>query len=98
MAVKVLIKRKFKEGSARDGVQLILQARSNAIGQPGYISSETLSGCDDPNQITVVTMWQNANDWENYKNSEVRVQHETRFEPLLDAPPEYEKYLLGLPV
>lgn len=49
MAVKVLIKRKIKDGKINDASKLLIKARYNAMGQPGYISSETLSGCDDSN-------------------------------------------------
>jgi len=42
MAVKVLIKRKVKDGKLNEVSKLLIKARYNAIGQQGYISSETL--------------------------------------------------------
>jgi heme-degrading monooxygenase HmoA len=96
MAVKVLIKRKFKEGNLKAGYQLVTQARYNAMKQDGYISSETLSDLSDPNKIMVVSMWHNIDNWNSWTNSEARKETEAEFEKLLDAPTEYEMYNLGV--
>ena len=68
MAVKVLIKRKIKDGKINDASKLLIKARHNAMGQPGYISSETLSGCDDPNNVVIISMWQRIENWNQWKN------------------------------
>jgi heme-degrading monooxygenase HmoA len=96
MAVKVLIKRKIKNGKLNEASKLLIKARYNAMDQPGYISSETLSGCDDPNNVVVVSMWQKIENWNQWGKSEVRAENESKFEPLLDGAVEYETYNLGL--
>ena len=96
MAVKVLIKRKMADGKLNEVSQLLNKARYNAMGQPGYISSETLSGTDDPNNVVVVSMWQKIEHWDQWKNSDARAENEAKFEALLDGPTEYETYNLGL--
>ena len=96
MAVKILIKRKIKDGKINEASKLLIKARYNAMSQPGYISSETLSGCDDPNNVLVISMWQGIENWNQWKNSDLRAENETAFEALLDGPPEYETYNLGL--
>ena len=96
MAVKVLIKRKVKDGKLNEVSKLLIKARYNAIGQQGYISSETLSGCDDPNNVVVISMWQRIENWNQSKNGDLRAESETAFEALLDGPTEYETYNLGL--
>jgi len=96
MAVKVLIKRKIKEGKLNDASKLLIKARYNAMGQPGYISSETLSGCDDSNNVLVISMWQRIENWNQWKNGDLRAENETAFEALLDGSTEYETYNLGL--
>ena len=96
MAVKVLIKRKIKNGKLNDASKLLIKARYNAMGQPGYISSETLSGCDDPNNVVVISMWQRIENWNQWKNGDLRAENETAFEALLVGPTEYETYNLGL--
>ncbi|MBC8434128.1 MAG: antibiotic biosynthesis monooxygenase [Desulfobacterales bacterium] len=96
MAVKVLIKRKVKEGKLNEASKLLTKARYNAMGQQGYISSETLSGCDDPNNVVVVSMWQRIENWNQWKNGDLRAENETAFEAFIDGPTEYETYNLGL--
>lgn len=96
MAVKVLIKRKIKDGKLNDASKLLIQARYNAMGQKGYISSETLSACDDPNYVLVISMWQRIEDWDQWINDDLRKENEAAFEALLDGPIEYETYNLGL--
>jgi heme-degrading monooxygenase HmoA len=96
MAVKVLIKRKIKDSKLNEASKLLIKARYNAMGQQGYISSETLSGCVDQNNVVVVSMWQKIENWNQWGKSEVRAENESKFEPLLDGTVEYETYNLGL--
>jgi heme-degrading monooxygenase HmoA len=96
MAIKVLIKRKIKDGKMNELSKLLIKARYDAMGQQGYISSETLSGCDDQNNVVVVSMWQKIENWNQWEKSELRAENETKFESLLDGPVEYETYNLGL--
>jgi hypothetical protein len=42
MIVKVMIKRKIKEGKAREVFALLNKFRADAMNQKGYISGETL--------------------------------------------------------
>ena len=97
MAVKILIKRKFKDGNLRAASRLLINNRKGAMQQPGYISSETMQRLENPNQITVTSMWQDINSWETWKNSEARVANENEVKNVLAEPTEYEYYSLGLP-
>ncbi len=96
MAVKILIKRKFKSGSLKEASQMLIRARSNAMGHNGYISSETLSNFDDPNTVIVVSMWQRLEDWNTYKSSPERRNNEEENATLLETPTQYETFNLGL--
>ncbi|MFC1885772.1 antibiotic biosynthesis monooxygenase family protein [Thermodesulfobacteriota bacterium] len=96
MAIKVLIKRKIADGKLNEASKLLYKARYNAMGQPGYISSETLSGIDNPNIVVVVSMWQKIENWDLWKNSNVRAETEVVLEALLDGQTEYEAYNLGM--
>ena len=49
MAIKVFIKRKIKDGQLQEASRLISKTRYGAMGQKGYISSETLTGHSDQN-------------------------------------------------
>ena len=66
--------------------------------QSGYISSETLRSLDDPNQVVVVSMWDNIETWNDWKNSEIRKANENDFKDYLVGETQYEHYSLGLPL
>ena len=96
MAVKILIKRKFKEGEFKAGCKLITKVRYSAMNQKGYISSETLSDIEDSNKLVVASMWQDLDSWDEWTRSELRKEHEGEIQKILDGPTEYEKYNLGV--
>lgn len=98
MAVKILIKRKIKDGNMQAAARLLINNRTGAMTQPGYISSETMRSLDDPTQVAVMSMWQNKEDWQAWKNSDTRKANEAEFEEYLVGPIEYEHYSLGLPM
>jgi heme-degrading monooxygenase HmoA len=97
MAVKILIKRKFKDGNMRAASRLLINNRSAAMKQPGYISSETLRNLDDKDQVVVVSMWENMEAWNAWKNSETRKANVAEFEDYFVGETGYEHYSLGLP-
>lgn len=98
MAIKILIKRKIKDGNLRAASRLLINNRTGAMNQPGYISSETMRSLDDPDLIAVVSMWQTREAWESWKNSETRLANETEFKDYVVGSTEYEYYSLGLPL
>ena len=98
MAVKILIKRKFKDGNMKAASRFLINHRNGAMEQSGYISSETLRSIDDPDQIVVVSMWDDLESWEAWRNSDVRKANEAEFKDYLIGEAEYEHYSLGLPL
>lgn len=96
MAVKILIKRKFKESDISKISKILITARYGAMQQEGYISSETMWDHDDPNKVVVASMWQTRENWNKWKNSKKRKSIESEFKDLLEGPAEYEDYFLGL--
>jgi heme-degrading monooxygenase HmoA len=98
MAVKILIKRKFKNGNMRAASRFLINNRTGAMKQAGYISSETLRSIDDQDQVVVVSMWENMEAWQAWKNSETRKANEEEFKEYLTGETVYEHYSLGLPL
>ena len=96
MTVKILIKRKIKGIAMAEVSKMLIQARTNALGKNGYISSETLSNYDNPNEILVVSMWRSKADWDVYREDQTRMNFERECEQLFDSPTEYSVYNLGL--
>ncbi|MFO7962615.1 MAG: antibiotic biosynthesis monooxygenase family protein [Desulfobacterales bacterium] len=98
MAVKVLIKRKFKDDNLRAASRFLVNNRIGAMKQPGYISSETLRNIDDPNTVLVISMWEDLKAWEAWETSYTRKANEDEFKGYLIGETEYESYSLGLPM
>lgn len=96
MAIKVLIKRKFKTGSRKEISQLLNRARYTAMGMKGYLSSETLTDLHDADRIAVASMWRTLEDWQNWKNNSSRAEIMSEMEKILAGPEEFEEYEMGM--
>ena len=96
MAIKVLIKRQIKEECMKDASNMLMKARSVAMLQKGYISTETLSSVNDRCLVLLLSMWQSEADWENYKASAARQDNEKKFSEILDGETQYEVFNMGL--
>jgi len=95
MAVKVIIKRRFKEGNEKEFFALLKKFRSEAMDQEGYITGETLVGFDDPQNVLVIATWQNRDNWLKWKEDSDRKANEALLQQYLERPTEYEVYVLG---
>ena len=95
MAVKVLIKRYFKDDSVSDAMTLVNDFRKNAMNQSGYISGETWVNHYDPRNITVLSTWQTVEDWIRWQESDERDANEARLRHLQAQPATFEIYDLG---
>ena len=92
MAVRVFIKRHFKEGQVHKAASLLKEFRQSAMIRPGYVSGETLVNHYDANCIVVVSTWADVEDWIRWQNSEDRDRNEERIEQFLDKPTVYEVF------
>jgi heme-degrading monooxygenase HmoA len=96
MAVKVLIRRTFTHATTKDISAMLIQARSNAMKQEGYITSETLTSAKDPNTIMVIAMWRSIADWHNYRDSAARQENERKYSEIIQGETQYEEFQMGL--
>ncbi len=95
MIVKVMIKRKIKEGKAREVFALLNKFRSEAMIQKGYITGETLMNHDNPREILVISMWQDMENWLKWRENPERKANETLLERWLEEPTAYESYIFS---
>ena len=95
MAVKVLITRRFKPDAMKKSYHLLMELRSLATLQRGYISGQTLLSVADPSKVTVVSTWTSGKRWDEWYGSLKRKEFCTRVEPLLEAPEEVEVFMVG---
>ena len=83
MAIEVFIKRRVKQGEhAQKLVPLILQMRTLALHQPGYISGKTLCDLEHPGDCLVISRWETVDDWNRWKQSKERTDIEIKIEAL----------------
>lgn len=93
MSIEVLIKRKVKQGGqARQLIPLILQLRSIATRQPGYISGTTLSNIEHPEECLVVSKWESVEHWERWRHSKERADIDGKIDALTGEKTEYNIY------
>jgi heme-degrading monooxygenase HmoA len=100
MGIEVLIRRKFIAEKAKDVAPLMVQLRSLARSQPGYISSESLKCIEPPEQVEYLirSTWNSVANWKKWLHSDTRkaIQHQVDtitgvdteyriYEPLLDG-------------
>jgi len=94
MAVEVLIRRKVIKVKAGELAPLIVNLRSLATMQPGYVSGETLRCIDPPggNEYMVRSTWGAIEDWRKWLNSPERDAIQKKMDPLLEEQSEYRVY------
>jgi heme-degrading monooxygenase HmoA len=95
MAVKIIIKRKVRNEKEKELLPLLIELRSKAITQPGYISGETLNNVDNPEEYLVISTWQSVESWKTWESSRQREEIQSKIEALLGQKSEYGIYLYG---
>ena len=96
MPVKILVKRRFKDGYVKEINKVIKEIRFGAMGQEGYITSETMWDHEDPFRVVIVSNWRSIEYWNKWQNSDLRKSIEEKLEDFLDGETEYEIFDLGV--
>lgn len=97
MAIGVLIKRVTKQGvDAKVLLPLIVELRSLAVRQPGYLSGETFFNLDRPEECVVIGRWTSLEYWQQFKKNKKRNELIDKIEKDLDRKAEYNFYGIGL--
>lgn len=95
MAVKIIIRRKVPKGKEAQLLPLILDLRSKAINQSGYISGETLINVSDPEEYVVIGTWKSVENWKAWEASKERGEIQSRIDTLLGEKTAYGIYFYG---
>jgi heme-degrading monooxygenase HmoA len=90
--IRVHIRRTVSEENHQALMTLINQMRTTSMGNPGYVSGETLKRIDPPREILVVSKWQSYFYWKQWYDSKERSQVQARIDQLLGVQTEYEIY------
>jgi len=95
MAIKVIISREFKPDAIKDAYQCLMELRSLATLQVGYVSGETMVSADTPNKLVVISSWTSRNRWDEWCNDPKRREYASKMEKLLQSPETTEVFLVG---
>ena len=95
MTVKIIIKRKVPQGKEAELLPLLIDLRSLATAQPGYVSGETLRNVDDPEDFLVISTWQSIDDWKAWAANQRRLEVQRKVDALLGKKTQYGIYLYG---
>jgi heme-degrading monooxygenase HmoA len=90
--IKIHIKRKVPP-QKRDELQVLInELRALTMGQPGYITGETLKRVDRPGESLIVAKWQSAEYWQQWRQSQARSEIQSKIDQLLGEETRYEIY------
>jgi heme oxygenase (mycobilin-producing) len=92
MSVKIFIKRNVSDKKIIELTILLKKLRSLTLGQPGYISGETLRRIDKKGECMVISTWRSLEDWDNWVNNSERIAIQTEIDNLLGEQTEYAVY------
>jgi heme-degrading monooxygenase HmoA len=95
VATKVIITRKVTRGRQKDLLPLLLDLRTKAMAQRGYISGETLKGISDPDEFMVISTWNSVEDWKAWEDNPERREIQGKIDALLEEKTIARVYLHG---
>jgi len=84
--VRVIIERHCQPGKQAEMESLLVELRTKAMRQRGYISGETLQSVDDPLLWLVISTWTDADLWRMWETMPERRETLSKIEPVLAAP------------
>ena len=90
--IRIHIRRKVSEENHQALMALINQMRTTIVGNPGYVSGETLKRIDPPGEILVVSKWQSHFYWKQWYASRERTEIQQQIDDLLATQTQYEIY------
>jgi heme oxygenase (mycobilin-producing) len=93
MAISVIIQRKCEDAEkAKQLAPLIINLRSLATSQPGYITGKTFRCLDCKGEYLVVSTWNRVEDWNRWRESEQRMVLQKQVDDLLGEATRYRIY------
>jgi len=93
MAVSIIIRRSVKdETMAGRLAPLIVQLRSRATVQPGFLTDQTFSCLDCEGEYLIISTWNSLEDWNKWIYSEERMAIQRQVDELLGEKTLYRYY------
>lgn len=74
---------------------LLRKFRGKAMGQPGYVTGETLVDVSDPHKSLVIATWKRLEDWNSWQNNRERKEFELTLGIYQEGQTDYETYYMA---
>lgn len=95
MAVKIIIVRHVAKEKTPALRPLLLEMRSLANAQSGYVSGETLVNFDDPSEYVVISTWKTLKDWNVWLEDVCRRELQAKVDRISGEETRYSVYYNG---
>ena len=93
MAVTIFIKRSLEsQETTRQLAPLLIQLRSKATIQPGFLTSQTFSCLERKNEYLIISTWDSLESWNKWMHSEERLAIQRKVDDLLGEKTNYQYY------
>ncbi len=92
---KIIIRRRVPKEKEAKLLPLLVELRSKATTQPGYISGETMRNVNDPQDYIVISTWQSVEAWKTWEASKGRAEIQNKIDTLLGEKTVYGVYFYG---
>jgi len=90
--IKVFVERRVTKKNYDKLIQHLLDLRTAALHQQGYVSGETLVKGDDPIDVITISSWISEDHWKAWITSEVRIELSDIIEHLIDGDEQVSIY------
>jgi quinol monooxygenase YgiN len=92
MAIRVFIEREIQPGNDLKLHNLLMQLRTKAMLQKGYITGETLVDVHDANKFLVIGTWNSIEDWNQWVANAERKKLQDQLDKVLKTPEKFSVY------
>jgi heme oxygenase (mycobilin-producing) len=92
MAVRVFIERQIQPGNDLKLHNLLMQLRTKAMLQKGYITGETLRDLKDSSKFLVIGTWNSVEDWNAWQANAERKKIQDELDKLMKTPEKFTVY------
>lgn len=92
MSIKVILFRRVPAEKVNALKPLLIELRSLAMAQRGYISGETLMNENDPEEYLVISSWTTKSRWIEWFENPQRRELQVKVDALLGRETTYQVY------
>jgi heme oxygenase (mycobilin-producing) len=92
MAIRVFIEREIQPGNDLKLHNLLMQLRTKAMLQKGYITGETLRDVSNASKFLVIGTWNSIEDWNAWQANVERQKIQGELDKLMKTPEKFTVY------